>query len=81
MHAEKLGRRFAYATNGKHVVEFDYDLGGEHELETFTCAVSTCLLPPVLTPAGSPSPYAQRKQTTPPSTEPDLKKGAMHLAN
>ena len=35
VYAEKLGLRFAFATNGKHVVEFDYGLGRERVLETF----------------------------------------------
>lgn len=36
-YAEKLGLTFAYATNGKHVVEFDYGTGNQiiAQVETF----------------------------------------------
>jgi type I restriction enzyme R subunit len=34
-YAEILGLKFAYATNGKGIVEFDYTTGRESELETF----------------------------------------------
>jgi len=34
-YAEKLGLQFAFATNGKRVVEFDYKTGRERILDTF----------------------------------------------
>ena len=34
-YAEILGLKFAYATNGQGIVEFDYTTGLEHEIESF----------------------------------------------
>ena len=34
-YAEILGLKFAYATNGEGIVEFDYLTGLEHELDSF----------------------------------------------
>lgn len=34
-YAEILGLKFAYATNGHGIIEFDYDTGREREIDTF----------------------------------------------